>query len=244
MGTAYLLASSQVPKRFMVFIEFDLEDGEPMQIDLRNPFRAAWLAWLWPGAGHFYQGRFTKGFVIMICVLSLFTIGLVMGRGRVVYASTAKNDFRWQYLFQVGVGLPAAPALFQSVKTGGGGDPWFVLCERYPPQFMGGGGQWDAQPFHRVQPDVKLPDHIRTLKDGFMAPPAGPIDPDNNDVLGMWHSELKHWFEIGTVYTVVAGILNMLAIYDAFNGPLLITPATRRKIAEKREERKQRKRKT
>ncbi len=225
----------------MVQIEIDLEDGHPLHIDLRNPYRAALFAWLWPGAGHFYQGRFTKGFLFMICVLSLFFIGLAIGRGRVVYASTARNDFRWQYFLQAGAGLPAAPALIQSIKTRGGSDPFFVLCERYPPNYGGDSGNWDVQPFHRLPAEARLPSHVRTLKDGFMAPPAGEIDPDNNDVLGMWHSEMRHWFDIGTVFTVVAGILNILAVYDAFNGPLIVTPAMRRQMAERRAARKRKK---
>ena len=28
-------------------------------------------------------------------------------------------------------------------------------------------------------------------------------------------------FEIGTIYTVIAGLLNVLAIYDAWGGPVL-----------------------
>ena len=31
-------------------------------------------------------------------------------------------------------------------------------------------------------------------------------------------------FEIGTVFTVIAGLLNILAIYDAYGGPLIIVP--------------------
>ena len=45
----------------------------------------------------------------------------------------------------------------------------------------------------------------------------------NNDVLGMWHLEMKHNFEYGTLFTVIAGLLNILAIYDAFAGPVILT---------------------
>jgi hypothetical protein len=68
-----------------------------------------------------------------------------------------------------------------------------------------------------------------TLKDGFMAPPAGPVQPERNDVLGMWHSEYKLGFDLGTLFTVVAGLLNLLAVYDAFDGPVIFHPRKRKK---------------
>jgi hypothetical protein len=38
---------------------------------------------------------------------------------------------------------------------------------------------------------------------------------------------------MGTLYTMVAGLLNLLAVYDAFAGPMIITPEMRRKLEEK-----------
>lgn len=48
---------------------------------------------------------------------------------------------------------------------------------------------------------------------GFMAAPR------DLDELGEWHLEYDHAIELGIVYTMVAGLLNILAIYDAFAGP-------------------------
>jgi hypothetical protein len=36
-------------------------------------------------------------------------------------------------------------------------------------------------------------------------------------------------FEMGTVYTIVAGLLNLLVICDAFGGPLVIRPPEEKK---------------
>jgi hypothetical protein len=47
---------------------------------------------------------------------------------------------------------------------------------------------------------------------GFMA------EPPQNILNGM-HPRLGKLVEIGTIYTTVAGLLNILAIYDAFEGP-------------------------
>ena len=54
----------------------------------------------------------------------------------------------------------------------------------------------------------------------------------------MWHFEMKHMFEIGTLYTVVAGLLNLLAIYDAFCGPAILTPEQRAKLEAKKNRRR------
>jgi len=39
---------------------------------------------------------------------------------------------------------------------------------------------------------------------------------------------------MGTIYAMVAGLLNLLAVYDAFAGPMIITPEMRRKLEEKK----------
>ena len=58
---------------------------------------------------------------------------------------------------------------------------------------------------------------------GFMAPPELPRGTHNGGdggELGLWNRDLNRYFELGTVYTMIAGLLNILAIYDAFAGPV------------------------
>lgn len=92
------------------------------RIDLKNPNLAAVLAFLIPGAGHWYQGRRFKAAIYSVCVLGTFCWGQAMAEWKGVY-------FRWQelegrdrfrtrdrtigYLSQVLVGLPSLPALVQ-----------------------------------------------------------------------------------------------------------------------------------
>src|SRR6476620_6860528 len=98
--------------------------AEPvLEIDLRDPPLAALLAWLWPGAGHLYQRRHGKGILFMVCILGTYFFGLALGEGKVVYASWNQVDKRWQYPLQLGVGLPAAPAVVQSLTVRGGNPP-------------------------------------------------------------------------------------------------------------------------
>ena len=43
-------------------------------------------------------------------------------------------------------------------------------------------------------------------------------DPYNQ--LSDWNFKMGPYFELGTVYTLIAGLLNILAIYDAWGGPV------------------------
>jgi hypothetical protein len=163
---------------------------EALEIDLRNPAWAAFWAWLWPGAGHLYQRRYAKGMLFMVCILGTFFSGLTLGKGHVVYASWTKNDKRWQYFCQLGVGAPALPALIQARRARNGEKPWF---------------------------------------NGLMAPPKNVADARDEarlpeDELAQWHRELNSRFELGTLYTMIAGLLNVLAIYDAYAGPVISVP--------------------
>jgi hypothetical protein len=150
------------------------------KVDLRNPYLAAFLAWLVPGLGHAYQGRRGKAALYFVCIVGLFVLGLIVGDGKVVYWRWVNpmrdaENFRVSYIFQFFAGLPALPALLQATLRHWGMDP--VL--------------W-----------------------GFLdAPPM-------TEVFAL-HPKLGKLVEVGWVYAIIAGLLNILAIYDAFAGPAL-----------------------
>jgi hypothetical protein len=160
-------------------------------IDLKDPTLAAFLAWLIPGLGHYYQGRTAKAILFFVCILGTFAYGVYLGGsrelgwGRVVYASWTGEDKRISYLGQVAVGLPALPAVVQTLRVRGGKPPLFG---------------------------------------GFMAPPQSAFGPNpfNQPTLDVLHKKLHRYFELGTIYTLIAGLLNILAIYDAYGGPVFV----------------------
>ncbi len=51
---------------------------------------------------------------------------------------------------------------------------------------------------------------------------SGKLTTQPNE-LAMWTVKYHPHFELGTVYTVVAGLLNVLVICDAAGGPLVIS---------------------
>jgi hypothetical protein len=180
------------------------EEPEKIRIDLKDPVLAAFLAWLVPGLGHFYQGRLAKGALFLVTILGTFITGVYLGGnselgwGRVVYASWRDGDKRLPFLCQVGVGLPCMPALIQASR---------------------------------------LHNQKTPLLNGFMAPPVPDgMDQPGQPTLNRLNKELHRFFELGTVYTMVAGLLNVLAIYDAFSGPVIVEPGKKREDDEEAEE--------
>lgn len=129
----------------------------------------------------------------MVAILITYFFGLAIGKGNVVYASFRSEDWRLQYVCQIGVGLPALPALVQS----------FRVAQRQKPLF-----------------------------NGIMAPPAQVKSTSGSeDELSKWHRRPNMSFEMGTVYTMIAGLLNILAICDAYAGPLLMSSDEKKKRA-------------
>ncbi|RMG02672.1 MAG: hypothetical protein D6741_03380 [Planctomycetota bacterium] len=155
-------------------------------VSLRDPVTAAVLAWLVPGLGHLYQGRKHKALLYSVCILGTFFYGCYLGSSRnvgyarVVYASFRPGDSRMAYLCQLGAGLPAMPALIQSMRVRQGKSPLFFF---------------------------------------FMAPPRLGSDNGDPPTLNRIHKELHAYFELGSLYTMTAGLLNILVVFDAFLGP-------------------------
>ena len=78
-------------------LDASTSDDSTVEIDLKDPRLAAFLAWLVPGLGHIYQGRTGKGVLFFVCIVGTFFYGMYIGGGRVVYASTA-DVFSMQFL--------------------------------------------------------------------------------------------------------------------------------------------------
>ena len=161
---------------------------------LKDPEISAFLAWLIPGLGHLYQGRRAKAAIYFVCIMGLFCYGVYLGSareigwGRVVYFS--RSPARLPYICQLGVGIPAMPALVQAYR---------------------------------------MNNNKEVLWGGFMAPPWEKDKPFGQAVANMdqptiheVHLRLARFFELGTVFTLIAGLLNILAIFDAYAGPVLL----------------------
>jgi hypothetical protein len=201
------------------------EDETDIEIDLKDPRLAAFLAWLVPGLGHLYQGRTGKGVLFFVCILGTFVYGLWLGGGRVVYASstqmlTSKFPFisrefaeRWQYACQLGAGVVALPAYVQTWRAESNREPLF--------------GDNFMRPPRKHPPRKDPPGDMVGFESTDQTDSANIVK--HPDELAKWNYDLGDFFELGTVFTVIAGLLNILAICDAYGGPLVIPPPETKK---------------
>jgi hypothetical protein len=78
----------------------------------------------------------------------------------------------------------------------------------------------------------RMSSHQKVWWGGLMAPPripqifgSPPSDPNaDQPTPGDLHRLLHRNFELASFFTMVAGLLNVLAIYDAFAGPVVVSP--------------------
>ena len=69
-----------------------------------------------------------------------------------------------------------------------------------------------------------------------MAPPLRPVRESQADEVSAWYARHGAGYEMGTWYTVIAGLLNILVIYDAYGGPLSIPISGRKKESDDKDE--------
>jgi hypothetical protein len=187
--------TAQSPRLAWRFRDGDQDQGMSRP-SLKNPLLAGFLAWLIPGLGHWYQGRRGKAVLYFTCIMGLYLVGQSMGEWKVVvwrWTDPVRDteNFKFPYLCQFWVGLPALPAFVQP-----------TLAKFGIPPILGG---------LLAEPPI---DAIRGLE-----PRLGKIA------------------EVGWIYTVIAGLLNVLAIYDALEGPATI-PQSKKEEAEAAERKK------
>ncbi|MSR30021.1 MAG: hypothetical protein EXR99_00810 [Gemmataceae bacterium] len=155
------------------------------------------LSYLVPGLGQAVQGRIGKALLFFFCLNALFYYGLYLGNFKNVYLPRAKS---------------LAPQTLESL-----GLPLkFPNPIVYRPQFMGqfwiGVSAWPAlaQFFQYDEEENPGPDPL--LGTYQRTPPEAELNLLQN------HGD-KSW-DLGWVYTVIAGCLNVMVIFDAFAGPV------------------------
>jgi hypothetical protein len=159
-----------------------------------DPF-AALLSYLVPGLGQIIQGRVGKGLLFMISIYALFFYGMYLGQWSNVYlADTAAKAPAW-----------SLPRWLNNLYN----RPHFAG------QFFVGIAAWPAIWQYRHQPVDQPRGPINTRKDFLAKFQAAPNERELND---LQRDGDKRW-DLGWVYTVIAGVLNVLVIYDAFAGP-------------------------
>lgn len=161
----------------------------------RSDYLAALLSYLIPGLGQIYQGRFGKGLMFAACLLGMFFYGMRLGEWKNVYLPNQGE------VTGIGSGLPG---------------PLKYAIHRLPfaGQFWIGVAAWPAILHYYDKPFV-----ARETSEFWHNFQRTPREDDINRLQAQSHMG-KLW-DLGLVYTVIAGVLNILVIYDAFAGPAL-----------------------
>jgi hypothetical protein len=165
---------------------------------------AGFLSYLVPGLGQICQGRFSKGLFFLVSLYGLFFTGMYLGDWKNVHIpDTARNNPPWN-------GLPFLGNIYNRPQFAG--------------QFWIGIAAWPAiwQYNHGPMPSALTSPFWHYFE---QTPPEHPGDapPDweGKTLIELQNEGDKTW-DLGWVYTVIAGVLNVLVIYDAFAGPAFI----------------------
>jgi uncharacterized protein DUF6677 len=168
------------------------------------------LSYLIPGLGQIYQGRVGKGVLFMSCLLAMFIGGQYLGDWQNVYlpdlARGANDVIPWD------------------------NNPWHLPPILHPlanvyhrwhfaGQFWIGMAAWPALWQYNKLP---VPDEqTNAFWHNFQR------WPEDENKLNKYLTNNDKTPDVAWVYTVIAGVLNILVIYDAFAGPAYILQPTR-----------------
>ena len=197
----------------------------------------ALLSFLVPGLGQIYQGlirknrdRLIKGVFFLVTLWGMFFYGMWLGRWQNVYLPHMQEQLiaegrplmvlnrqlppflgnvytRLQYAGQFWIGVLAWPALWNYAFPD---KPIFGSFQASPGAVPAGRDQEERR-YDALQQALQRQNELA-------------LDPEMG----------KRW-DIAWVYTVIAGVLNILVIYDAWSGPVALT---RRPEPDQKEEEK------
>ncbi len=171
----------------------------------KHDWLAGVLSYLLPGLGQVVQGRIAKGVLFFVSLYTLFFYGMALGAMKNVWlppTSMVKPLPR----VEIGIGK----LYFEATGV--------VKSLSYRPQFLGqfwiGAAAWPAVLQYLSNNDPNA----------VPAPPGMPVigqymaTPPDEELQKLQRDGNKRW-DLGWVYTLIAGVLNLLVIYDAFAGP-------------------------
>lgn len=190
-----------------------IPSGTPESLPRSYSPMAALLSYLVPGLGQIYQGRIGKGLLFFVCLYGMFFYGMYLGRWSNVYMVDERTlgtvevagqklpgvlsaiGHRPQFAGQFWIGMAAWPAIWQYLH--------FDPTKSVDPVL----GRYQRMPLESTEAAR------------FQNREVMPGEPLLND---LQRNSDKTW-DLAWVYTVIAGVLNILVIYDAFAGPAFVT---------------------
>jgi TM2 domain-containing membrane protein YozV len=171
------------------------------------PIQYQWLAgllsYLIPGLGQIYQGRIAKGVLFLVAIYGMFFYGMYLGSWSNVYlpANATEDENNSLHL----------PIFFANLYN----------RPQFAGQFWMGIATWPALIQYNSFDDKKdahpwLGEYQRTPRENRLS----TTQPKGQTLNELQTNGDKTW-DVGWVFTVIAGVLNIMVIYDAVAGPAL-----------------------
>jgi hypothetical protein len=182
---------------------------------------AGFLSYLVPGLGQIVQGRVGKGLLFMVCLYGLFFYGMYLGSWSNVYlpdvtavepnpvklpwpverlSGPVYNLYnRLQFAGQFWIGVAAWPAIYQYAT--------FDPARADDRAAWGGWATFERAPYEN-----------RAREGSYPGPAEAPYEWRGQTLNELQTEGDKTW-DLAWVFTVIAGVLNVLVIYDACAGP-------------------------
>ena len=164
-----------------------------------SPFHGL-LSYLVPGLGQIAQGRIAKGLLFFVALYGMFFYGMYLGGWQNVYIDFTEGR--------------------QAQQRGGGMVETILQKARFAGQFWMGVAAWPAiLQYLSIDPNQQRPDPDKDKHPYLGRFQRKPTETEINDAL----RNADKLPDLGWMYTVIAGVLNILVIYDAFAGPAFIS---------------------
>lgn len=193
---------------------------------------AGFLSYLIPGLGQISQGRIGKGLLFFVCITGLFFYGMYLGNWSNVYLPDLAEEnnplglpplaanlyHRPQFLGQFWVGVAAWPAVVQYMaydKEAESG-PLFGTYQRFP---------YESRSTLKPPPDMAGDPAGRKKyrhENAGQLKPTEALEDWPGQTLNQLQTDGDKTWDLGWVFTVIAGVLNIMVIYDALAGPAFI----------------------
>jgi hypothetical protein len=173
----------------------------PEEIPL-PPVKLSWvgavLSFVIPGLGQVYQGRISKGLLFFFGLYLLFFYGMWMGQWQNVWIPDERD----------------LPDIVLGGQTLGGVPKALAYRPQYLGQFWIGIPAWPA-----------IYQYARFDRMNKAGPIFGKFErqPSEDELNDLQRNASKR-YDLGWVFTVIAGVLNLLVIYDALAGPMFRDP--------------------
>jgi hypothetical protein len=171
--------------------------------------RAGVLSYLVPGLGQISQGRIGKGLLFLVCLYGLFFYGMYLGDWKNVYVPDVTKHDKLRPEANLIVNIYNRLQFAGQFWIGIAAWPALWQYNQLPVPSAEGSPFWHN--FDRSPPERKE---------------DAPRDWEGKSLNELQSEGDKTW-DLGWIYTVIAGVLNVLVIYDAAAGPALGTAAAR-----------------